>query len=375
MNINEERLIERFLELVEIDGPSRNERKVADYIKKCLEKTADEVIEDDAGPKIGGNTGNIVARVHGAESAPTVIFSAHIDTISSTMGVEPRIVDGHIKSCGKTILGADDRAAVAAMLEMAEVLKEEGVDHPPLELLFTVGEEVGLSGIKALDGSILRGRTAYVLDSEQPPGTIINRGPFGEKLLVEIKGRAAHAGAEPEKGINAIALASRAIARMRLGRVSEDVRANIGLISGGIATNIVPPSVSIQGEARGYSQEAVMEQVEHMWKCFEEEAFAAGAEVDFRNSRDYDGFFISEEKTIFRQAAAAAESAGLDVAAGSSCGASDGNFLNARGIEAVVLGIGYERAHSVDERIAVSSLVSCCRWIVRIARCCQESRG
>lgn len=375
MNINEKRLIERFLELVRIDGPSRKERDVADYVKGCLEDTADEVIEDDAGPKIGGNTGNIVARIHGTESAPPIIFSAHIDTISSTEGVDPRIVDGYIKSGGKTILGADDRAAVAAMLEMAEVLKEEGVDHPPLELLFTVGEEVGLSGIKTLDVSILGGRTAYVLDSEQSPGTIINRGPFGEKLLVEIKGRAAHAGAEPEKGIDAIALVSRAIARMKLGRVSEDVRANIGLISGGIATNIVPPSVSIEGEARGYSQEAVIEQVEHMWKCLEEEAFAAGAEVDFRNSRDYDGFFISEEKTIFRLAAAAAESAGLDVAAGSSCGASDGNFLNARGIEAVVLGIGYERAHSVDERIAVSNLVSCCRWIVRIARSCQESRG
>ena len=367
MRIDEKRLLETFLELVRIDGPSKKERDVADYVKGCLADIVDEVIEDDAGPRIGGNAGIVVARIHGADQASSLIFATHLDTISSTRGVAPGIVDGYIKSGGRTILGADDRAAIAAVIEFARCLKEGGGKTVSLELLFTVGEELGLRGIKAMDRRLLRGRLAYVLDSEQLPGTIVNRGPFGEKLDIRVKGRSAHAGAEPEKGISAIAIASRAIAKMKLGRVSEEVRANIGLISGGIATNIVPPSVTVQGEARGYSQEELMEQVEHMWRCFEEEALAVGAEVDFKNSRDYDGFFIGEESDLFAKAASAAEGAGLKVAAGSSCGASDANVLNFWGIEALTLGTGFERAHSHEERIAVSSLVGCCRWIAGIA--------
>ncbi|HEY3379424.1 MAG TPA: M20/M25/M40 family metallo-hydrolase, partial [Armatimonadota bacterium] len=238
--INRTRLIETFLTLLAINAPSRREGAIAKHLRTVLEELGLTVCVDDAGEHLGGETGNLIARLPGNIDAPPLLFCAHIDTVAPTEGLHVQRGNGEIRSDGATILGADDRAGVAAILEMLRALLESGARRPPLEIVFTVAEEIGVMGSMLLDYAQLTARYGFVPDTSGPVGIIVTRAPAQRHLHITIHGKAAHAGMTPEHGISAITVAARAIARMEQGRIDEETTANIGIMHGGKATNIVP---------------------------------------------------------------------------------------------------------------------------------------
>lgn len=369
-------MIQTFRELLKINGPTLFERPVADYLKGIFSGLGCETEEDEAEAAIGGNCGNLLIRMRGLDpEAPGLIFSAHLDTILPTDKLKVIEKGGAFYSDGVTILGADDRAGVAAMVELARTLSGEGGSPVPLEFLFTVAEETGLSGAKALKKGWLTGRKAFVLDSGGAVGAVVNRAAFGTKVRVTVKGRAAHSGMAPETGVSAIEIASRAVSAMRLGRIDEGTTANIGKIRGGEAQNIVPDRVEILGEARGLEESAMDRQVEHMRECFETAARRAGGEVEFGAERDYTGYDFPEDSPLVRLVRRAAESSGASFLLVSSCGASDANFLNGLGIPALNLSAGYLEPHSKGESISREELVKAAKLTYEIVRLAGEARS
>ncbi|MGC9361107.1 MAG: M20/M25/M40 family metallo-hydrolase, partial [Anaerolineae bacterium] len=254
MRIDRDRLLDVFLDLVRIASPSRQEQEVASYIRAYLEDLGIAVESDQAG--------NLYAYMEG-DGTP-LAFTAHMDTVVPCEGVTPLVENGVVRSDGTTILGADDKSGVAAILEAVTALSEGSVVHRPLDLLFTVQEEIGLFGAKAVEVDRLRARMAIGLDAEGQQGTLVVSAPGQNSLEAVVHGKAAHAGVEPEKGVSAIRVAAEAIASMPLGRIDEETTANIGVISGGRATNIVPDRVEIKGEARSHDEAKLASQTEAM---------------------------------------------------------------------------------------------------------------
>ncbi|MBZ4654211.1 MAG: peptidase [Peptococcaceae bacterium] len=365
--INQERIVREFMEMVTIASPTRKEGQFAQVLKSKLEAMGLEVYEDNAGKEAGSDTGNLIGRVKGNTGGlPAVIFAAHMDTVSPGEGIRPVIKDGYIYSSGDTVLGADDKAGIAAILEALRHLKEEGITHGDIEVVFTIAEEGGLFGSKYLDYSLLKGKVAFVLDSGGAPGTIINRAPAQDKLSFVIHGKAAHAGVSPEEGISAIQVAARAIDRMKLLRIDEETTANIGVIKGGSVTNIVCDRVEIEAEARSLSVEKLEKQSRHMVQCMEEACREFGARLESNVERAYNPFFVEEQDPLVLAARKAAEKLGLESRVISTGGGSDTNNFNARGIKAVNLGVGMSKVHTLDEYIPIKDLVDSARYVVSI---------
>lgn len=367
--INRDRLTKLFTELAQINGPSGNERAVADYSKNKLTSLGLAVDEDSVSSSVGGNAGNVFAHLKGAlPDAVPIFLNCHMDTIEPTESLRISNNDGTLASDGLTILGADDRAGMAAVIEAVESIVEDHTACGDVQIIFSVSEEVGLRGAKAMDRSRVLGRFGFVLDSQKPAGGITVSAPSHETVSVEIQGKAAHAGMAPEQGISAIVAAGRAIGKMTLGRIDEETTANIGIISGGKARNIIPDAVSIKGEARSRSEEKLAAQVRHMRQVFEEEAAAIGAQVDFQNTREYDGFRWNENDPIIRLACAASELIVMKPVFQDGGGGSDANVFNSVGIPTVVVGAGYDAAHTHSEHIAVDDLVQAARFAEGLIR-------
>jgi tripeptide aminopeptidase len=362
--IDEERLVKSFRELVAIDGVSFAERPVADYLRKEFSRLGLAVEEDDAAAAIGGDCGNLLVRIPGrAPSAPGLIIASHLDTILPTERLDLVERNGVFYSGGDTILGADNRAGAAVMLEIARGLVEGGGSPVPLELLFTVAEEKGLFGAKALKQGWLQGRLVYVLDSDGPVGRIVNQAPFGVKIAATARGKAAHAGIDPESGVSAVVIAAQAIAAMKLGRIDAGTTANIGTISGGKATNIVPDLVDVVGEVRSLREDSLQRQVEHMEECFRSAASAAGGEVVFSSRADYSGYHYPPDSPpllLFRRAL---DRLGIDMELDNSCGASDANIIKGLGIDALVVAVGYSKPHTFEENLPRGELVNAARLV------------
>lgn len=364
IGINEERLIRVFLDLVGIDGISLAERPVADFIKKNFSEFGLPVEEDDAAGIIGGDCGNLLVRMQGKNpNAHTLILASHLDTILPTGKLMVQERDNVFYSDGNTILGADDRAGIAVMLECARVLMEEGGSPCSLELLFTVAEENGLFGAKALQKGWLQGEVLYVLDSDGPVGRIVNGAPFGVKIAVTIKGKSAHAGINPESGVSAVVIASRAIAAMKLGRIDEVTTANIGTISGGQAQNIIPELVDVVGEVRSIDKDRLLRQVEHMKNCFKTAAVEAGGDSIFYSHNDYSGYYFPEDSPQVDLVRRALGRLGIRGVMESSCGASDANITTGLGIPSLVLSIGYLKPHTKEENISREELFKAAQMV------------
>ncbi len=350
--INRRKLLRTFKELAALYGPGKRERDVADYILERLDGNI-PVAEDGAGDAIGGDAGNVLVKIDGR--GEPVLLVAHLDTVEPCVGVQPRVRNGYVYSKGDTILGADDRAAVAVLLELAEVADRLS-ERRPLEILFTVAEEIGLLGAKHADYGPIVSKTAFVLDASEPPGYAVDAAPGSETVKATFRGRAAHAGIEPEKGINAIQMAASAVAGMRLGRIDHETTANIGLISGGRATNIVSESARIEGEVRSHDASKLTAQVTHVTDVAKKAAAEFGGDVDITWEKAYDSYHLAEDAApvaLFSRAARAVRLKPKFVAGG---GGSDANVFNERGIAAVVLGCGMEKPHTTEEKIAVASL-------------------
>ncbi len=297
--INEERLLNRFLEYVQISSPTKEEREFADFLKSEMEKIGLEVIMDDAGEKCGSNSGNLIGRLKGNTDGETILFSSHMDTVSPPgVGIKPQIRDGIIYSDGTTVLGGDDKAGIAAIMEALETIQEKSISHGDIEVVFSIYEEGGLFGAKNLDYDNLEARLAFVFDSGGDPGQIIVAGPAQNKINVKFIGKESHAGVAPEEGISAIQMASEAISNMNLLRIDEETTANIGIISGGKATNIVTNEVNIEAEARSLDNEKLEKQTNHMVKCCEDAAEKFGGKVEIEINNAYGAFKVDENHEI-----------------------------------------------------------------------------
>lgn len=358
VTINRDRLLDTFLTLVQIDSPSGEEDAIARHLADRLNTLGLTTHRDKAG--------NLIARTGGV--GHSILLNAHMDTVGQDRGIRPVVEDGIVRTDGTTILGGDDKSGVAIILEMLHILQERGLPYPPLELALTVNEEVGLVGSKALDMSQFQARQALVLDSGGPIGGIVVSAPAQSKLHAVVHGKAAHAGVNPEEGINAIVVASEAITNMPLGRIDEETTANVGLISGGTATNIIPDRAEIQGEARSRNEDKLAAQVQAMARALEGAAALCRARVEIEVSRSYDAYTLSEDSPLVQRVVRAAERLGLTPALISSGGGSDANIFNAGGLAAVVISTGMNDVHTPQETIAVDDMVRSAELVLAIVQ-------
>jgi tripeptide aminopeptidase len=291
-----------------------------------------------------------------------------MDTVEPGRGIRPVINDdGTITSDGETILGADDKAGIAAVLECLRTIIDERIPHSGITVAFTIREETGLVGAKSLD-PFPRANYGFVLDATGPPGEIVVRAPSQDKITATVHGRAAHAGVNPEAGINAIYVAARAIAAMSLGRIDPETTANIGIITGGKAVNIVPDTVYLEGEVRSLKKAKREEHTALLCGIIEKTAREAGTRADICSTLLYDGYELGENNPVVQLAVTAARRCGLTPLLTQSGGGSDANILNTRGIPTVNLAVGMENVHTTSERIKVADLVSLTRLLVEITR-------
>jgi len=359
--IDQERLTKQFLDFVRVDSPFFAEAPFGEILGEELTKLGLSWDNDRTGQNGAGNLLALLPR--STPGIPPILLGMHLDTVEPGQGIKPRLENGIIRSDGRTILGADNKAAIACTLEAIRCLKADRPPHGDVEFLFTWGEERGHCGAKAFDYSRVRAKVGFVPDGGGLLGTIITRAPYYESIHAVFQGRAAHAGISPEKGINAIVLAGRALARISLGRLDEETTANFGLIKGGSGRNTVPERVEMEGEARSLDPAKLRTQVEKMRGGFESSAREIGGRAFFSVKREYDGYRIGESDPPVRIAVAASEAVGLSPVITSTCGGSDANELNANGIAAVVLGMGGGGYHTFEEHISVDELVKCAEWI------------
>jgi tripeptide aminopeptidase len=347
-----------FLELAALPSPPGEERAVADRVLDYLAALGLEADEDDAGAKVGSTMGNIFCRIDpaGGSGAP-LFFCAHLDTVPPEAPIEPVVGEDEVVRNGAgTILGADDKSAVAAMLEAAARLVEDAPPHSGVELLFTPKEEVGLLGAAAFDESRLASRIGYVYDHAGPVGEVILGAPHQQKLDVRFHGRAAHAGMFPEDGRSAIAAAARAIADLRLGRLDEETSANVGRIEGGTARNVVPEWCGFAAEARSHDERKLADLIREMVDTITFAASLEECEVEAQVSGLSRGYRFRRDDLPVRLAAAALERVGREPSYILSGGGADANVFNERGLQCVNLANGMTDIHTPDERIAVADL-------------------
>jgi tripeptide aminopeptidase len=366
--IDEQRLAREFIRLAEISSPSFREREIGNYLKQRLTQLGLEVMEDETGDRVGGDCGNIYALLRGDPRHTPFFLCAHMDTVNPASGVKVLFRDGVFRSDGSTVLGGDDKAGIASILELLELLHRYPVPRGDIEVIFTIGEEQGLLGSKHFDCSRLRAGFGYVLDSSGRPGTMIVAAPAQNLLHVTIKGKAAHAGIEPERGINAIQVAGQALARLPLGRIDAETTSNMGVIQGGKATNIIPDSCFIEGEVRSLDRSKMDRLTSEISVEFTRVAEASGAGSEIRVTFQYPEFRLDQDLPVFRIAALAAARAGLDVGFETSGGGSDANIFNGHGISTANLGIGMQQVHTTDEFLLLSDLVADVRWLLEIVR-------
>jgi tripeptide aminopeptidase len=349
-------VLDLFVELAAISSPSGEERPVADRVIAYLEACGLRPDEDDTGPVVGSTMGNIHVTLEPTAEGEPLFLCAHLDTVPPTDAVEPVVEDGIVRNARPAILGGDNKAAVAAMLEATRRVVAENRPHAGIELLFTSKEEVGLLGAYAFDHSRLRSRVGYVYDQAASVGEIILGAPSAQQLTVTFHGRAAHAGMYPEEGRSAIVAAARAIAEMQLGRIDEETTANVGLITGGTATNIVPEWCSFVAEARSHDERKLADQVQAMQDAITFAAGVADCQVETQVSRSYRGYRFKRDDLAVRLAADALTRCGFEPSYGLSGGAADANVFNERGLQCVNLANGMAEIHTPDEYISVADL-------------------
>jgi tripeptide aminopeptidase len=373
--VNRDRLAEVFKKLVQIDSVSRKEGAISKTLQEVFEALGAEVLFDGAGPEVGGDTGNMIASFTGSQTdGVPLLLNAHMDTVEPGEQVKVIFSEGTFRSDGTTILGADDKSALAVIIETITTLQENNVPHGPLEVVVTVCEEVGLLGAKHLDYSLIKAKYGYSLDATDTEG-VVTRAPAANHVEFKVYGRDAHAGAAPEKGINAIHLASRAISDVQVGRIDEETTANIGLIEGGQATNIVPSLVTVSGEVRSHSPERLETETQRMITSFEDHVSGYRAlfpsddglpKLAVQVREDFSVLNIPHDHPVVTMAKEAAVSLGRKIETKTSGGGSDANIFFGHGIVAGILGTGMKDMHTVRESIALEDMVKSAELLLEI---------
>ncbi|WP_028593463.1 M20/M25/M40 family metallo-hydrolase [Paenibacillus assamensis] len=368
--VQQERLVQHFLQLVQVDSETRYEREICDLLKKQFSELGLDVYEDDTQEKSGHGAGNLIVTwpaSAGQEQAKRIFFTSHMDTVTPGKGIKPVVdADGMIRSDGTTILGADDKAGLAAMFEAIRVVQQSGQAHGQIQFVITVGEESGLNGARVMDASLLKADLGYALDSNGEIGSIAVAAPTQAKITMEIFGKSAHAGVNPEDGISAIQVAGKAVARMPLGRIDHETTANIGRFEGGGATNIVCDYVKLTAEARSIVQDKMDKQTAVMKEALESAAAEYGARANFTSEVMYPAFNFTEEDEVVKLVARANEKIGVPTSVFHSGGGSDANIFNGHGVPTVNLAVGYKDIHTTNEHIHTSDLVKTTELVVAI---------
>lgn len=358
--VNTERLVEEFKELVAIDSVSFHERRMADTLKSKLLKLGFEVYEDGAAEVYGSEAGNVYGFLPGTLEGPPLLLSAHMDTVEPGWGKRAVIhPDGRITSEGDTVLGSDDAAGIASILEAVRAVSESGQPHRGIEVLFPMAEEAYGKGSTVAEYERLRAKEAYTLDLSGPVGQASLQEPTFVSFSIEFVGKASHAGFAPEEGINAIAAAAAAITRIRQGRVGEETTVNIGKIEGGKATNIVPALVRMEGEIRSYVHEAALAQMEQIRRICEDTAVGFGAVVRVDSRLHMLAYRVGEKEPVVQRFRRVCETLGVECSLTRTLGGSDNNCFIQHGIRGVVLSCGMNQVHSIEEFSSVSELERC----------------
>lgn len=363
--INTERMTEHFIKIVQIDSHSKKELQVALALQKDLEALGATVEFDQAGEAVGGDVGNLIARLPGNDpTRPPLLLSAHMDTVVPGEGIKPRVEGRKIRSDGKTILGGDDKSGISIIMEVLRTLREKNLPHGEIEIVFTICEEFGLVGAKELDISRLHAKQGLVLDCDNV-GFLFTKSPSSDRLEFKVHGLEAHAGVCPERGLSAIQIASEAISKMKLGRIDEETTANIGIIQGGAATNIIPNYVYVKGESRSHNEEKLAAQTNHMRDCFRKAAEKFSLEIDGKKIsgrieekiwRDYDKMDVSEGSPIVRSVTQAAKKLAFKVQTKATGGGCDANVFNKKGLVVANLGTGMHDIHTVKESLDIDEM-------------------
>lgn len=354
-------IVQDFLELVKIDVQSRNERKIADALKSKLADLGLSVSEDETAVKIGGNAGNIIARLPGEAGIPAVLLSAHMDRVANPGGIKPIIheADGLITSDGNSILAADNVSGVCAILDGIRQIKAAGIAHGDVEVAISVCEEIGVAGARHLDYGQFKAKIAYVFDAPGRIGRVITQAPTKCNIKVGVKGRSAHAGNEPEKGLSAIRVAATALSRLQEGRISPRTTANFGAFHAGGSTNVVCDYAEILGEARSTDDAELEAYLQAVRRNFEATAAEYDTEINVETKVLYRTFSIDPSASIAQIAVRAMQRLGVEANFSAGGGGMDGNHFNANGIQALGIALGYSKNHTPQEQIFVSDLVKC----------------
>jgi tripeptide aminopeptidase len=345
-----------FLDLAAIPSPSGSERPVAERVAAELRALGLSPELDDSGERIASDTGNVYARLAPAAAGTPVFFCAHLDTVVPLGPIEPVVEDGTVRNAAGTILGADDKAAVAVMLEAVRRILAENRPHPGIELVFTTREETGCQGAAAFDEKRLHSHVGFVYDHQGPIGDVVVAAPYQRSIDVTFRGRAAHAGINPEDGRSAVQAAARAIAELRLGRIDDETTANVGRIAGGSARNVVPEVCTLTAEARSRDEAKLLTLVQEMVDTFAFAAAICDCDVETRLEELYRGYRLSPNNPALTLATAALERSGCRPRPVEVGGGADANVFNGRGLSCVVLANGMDGIHSPDEHIAVADL-------------------
>ena len=356
--IDRERMTSTVLDLIRIDSHSKEEKEVAAYVSGALRQAGCEVWIDDAGEKVGANTGNVIGRLPGTKAgAAPILLSAHMDTVPPGKGVKPVREDGLIRTDRTTVLGGDDKSGLAIVLEAIRVLQERSLPHGDIDVVFTICEEIGLLGAKHFDVARVASRQGIVLDSTDG-SKLFTHAPSADHFEFTVHGLEAHAGVAPETGISAVRVAAEAIAAMPLGRIDEQTTSNVVIIEGGKPTNVVPNLVVVRGEARSLEDTRLDTTMASIRRSFQDAAARATATVggklhrawiEEKCGREYESMNVSDGSPIVQLVLKAAKASGRDVRTASIGGGSDANVFNRRGIQTVNLGTGMRDIHTVNE--------------------------
>lgn len=368
--INENRMLNEFIELVSVPCPSKDEKAEAELIMRKLDELGIEYKMDNVNEKTGDNCGNIWAYIKGTVSdAPKLLFEAHMDSVAPTTGTKVVRKDGVLYSDGTTTLGGDDKVGVAGMLEAVRALKEDNVAHGDVQLLFTVSEEIGCLGVVHLDKSFIKADYGYCMDIGGAPGEITYAAPKLYDIYVTVKGKAAHAGIAPEEGVNAIMLAAEAMSKLpAYGRIDNETTFNIGMFNAGVGTNIVCPEAKFVIDMRSLNVAKLEELKDSTMKLIKETVEAGHGEVEFEVVEGCPAVELSQEHPCIQLAQKAAEKLGFPVEMKVTGGCSDGNYLCGYGLPCGLLATGMSNVHTTQEYLKEEDLYNTARWTYEIIK-------
>ena len=366
ITINKERLADYFTTLCETSSPSREEKQVVDYLRQTFAALeADFIHVDDSAATTESDTGNLIVRFTGSTQAPPIFFACHMDTVNPGHNVQVKRDGDIFTSKGETVLGGDDKSGIAPLIELVTLLKENKTSHRTIELVFTTCEEIGLLGAKSLDYRQLKATFGYALDSTGIDKIIV-AAPAANKIRIDIHGTASHAGLNPEAGVNALLIAAHAITKLRIGRVDDESTANIGVIEGGVATNIVPEHLFLKGEVRSHSMTKLDDYTEEMRRHFVDtaadwpippESGARRPTVTFTVESDYPAMRLDETDQVLETARAAARKLERPLSFVIGGGGSDANIFNSFGLATAILATGMNEVHTTDECLDLNDMV------------------